>query len=75
MTSCLYEGTLRQDTEVRHEYVATLKKEVFKKFFHILKNSGTALLRINNQALLEMNFNYDKCPLINVCLETPSRSI
>ena len=48
MTSCLYEGTLRQDTEVRHEYVATLKKEVFKKFFHILKNSGTALLRINN---------------------------
>jgi hypothetical protein len=75
VTSCLYEGTLRNDTEEKHEYITTLKKEVFKKFFSVLKNPGHAKLKINNEALAEMQFFYEKCPYLNVIQETASRSI
>ncbi|MFN9897534.1 MAG: hypothetical protein ACK55Z_01800, partial [bacterium] len=71
----MYEGTLRNDTEEKQEYTTNLKKEVFKKFFQVLKNPGHAKLRINNQALIEMQFVYEKCPYLTVIQETASRSI
>jgi hypothetical protein len=48
VSSSLYAGTLRNPSDEKQEYVTTLKKDVFKKFFHVLKNSGQAKLRINN---------------------------
>lgn len=75
VSSCFYEGYLKNDTEEKQEYTSTLKKEVFKKFFQVLKNPGHAKLRINNQALVEMEFVYDKCQYMKVILETASRSI
>jgi hypothetical protein len=75
VSSSLYAGILRNPSDEKQEYVTTLKKDVFKKFFHVLKNSGQAKLRINNQALMEMEFSYDKCAYITVVLETASRSI
>jgi len=73
--SSLYQGTLRNDTEEKHEYTTTLKKDVFKRFFQIMKNSGHANLRINNQGVMEMLFVYEKCQYLNIVLETASRSI
>ena len=60
---------------MQQEYVTTFKKEVFLKFFHALKLSGAANLKITNAAKLEMEFKYDKSPSISVVQEVASRVI
>jgi hypothetical protein len=53
-----------------------LKKEVFAKFFSILKiTPGSAVLKVDHKKNLEMEYTIDKCPNIRVIMETPSRTI
>jgi len=40
VTNRQFDGKLRDSTEVKQEYTATLKKEVFLKFFNVLKMPG-----------------------------------
>ena len=61
---------------MKGKYKVDLKKEVFAKFFSILKiNPGTAVLKLDDKKTLEMEYTVEKCPNIKVILETPSRSI
>eukprot|EP00347_Sterkiella_histriomuscorum_P007817 403347449 len=62
-------------SEMKGKYKVCLKKEIFQKFFSILKISGSAVLKINHKEILEMEYTLDKCPYIQVIFETPSRSI
>lgn len=69
-----FDGTLVDRANERQEYRATLKKDVFLKFFAPLKMAGNAQMKISDQSLLEMEYNYEKCPYISVVSETASRA-
>ena len=73
VTNKHFEGRLRDNTEEQHEYVTALKKEVFLKFFAILKQPGYALMKVTGNAKMEMEFTWDKSPSITVVQEVASR--
>jgi len=75
VTNKHFEGRLRDNTEEQHEYTTVLKKEVFLKFFSILKQPGYALMKVTNNAKMEMEFTWDKSPSITVVQEVASRVI
>lgn len=61
---------------MKGKYKVDLKKEVFSKFFSVLKiTPGTAILKMDHKKTLEMEYTVDKCSNIKVIVETPSRSI
>ena len=61
---------------MKGKYKVDLKKEVFAKFFSVLKiNPGSAVLKLDHKKNLEMEYTIEKCPNIRVIVETPSRSI
>jgi hypothetical protein len=60
---------------MKGKYKITLKKEVFIKFFNILKIPGSAFAKIDDKEMLELEYSIDKCAFIKVILETPCRSI
>lgn len=66
VTNRHFEARLHDNTTQREDYLVTLKKETLLKFFHILKQPGFALMRINHNAQMELNFTYEKCPHIQV---------
>ena len=70
-----FSGIYSDETNMRGKYKVDLKKEVFSKFFSVLKiTPGTAVMKIDNKKNLEMEYTIDKCPYIKVIVETPSRS-
>ena len=61
---------------MRGKYKIDLKKEVFAKFFSVLKiTPGSAVMKIDDKKNLEMEYTVEKCPNIRVIVETPSRSV
>jgi hypothetical protein len=61
---------------MRGKYKVDLKKEVFAKFFSVLKiTPGSAVMKIDDKKNLEMEYTVEKCPNIRVIVETPSRSV
>jgi hypothetical protein len=76
VTNRNFSGIYAEETNMRGKYKVHLKKDVFTKFFSVLKiNPGTAVMKIDHKKLLEMEYTVDKCPNIKVILETPSRSL
>ena len=76
VTNRAFQGIHTDETHVRTKYKVDLKKEVFTKFFSVLKiTPGTAVMKIDHKKQLEMEYTIDKCPHIRVIVETPSRSI
>jgi|LauGreDrversion4_2_1035121.scaffolds.fasta_scaffold315682_3 hypothetical protein len=76
VTNRAFTGIYADETNIRGKYKVDLKKEVFSKFFSVLKiTPGTAVLKLDHKKNLEMEYTVDKCPHIKVIVETPSRSI
>jgi hypothetical protein len=76
VTNRAFTGIYADETHIRGKYKVDLKKEVFSKFFSVLKiTPGTAVLKLDHKKNLEMEYTVDKCPHIKVIVETPSRSI
>ena len=76
VTNKCFGGIFASDRATRTKYKVDLKKEVFSKFFSVLKiTPGTAVLKIDHKKTFEMEYTIDKCPNIKVIVETPSRSI
>lgn len=75
VTNRHFEARLRDNTAQRPDYVVTLKKDTLLKFFGVLKQPGFALLRIDHNAKMEMNFTCERCPNISVVQEVASRQI
>eukprot|EP00351_Strombidinopsis_sp_SopsisLIS2011_P005824 CAMPEP_0116878720 /NCGR_PEP_ID=MMETSP0463-20121206/10465_1 /TAXON_ID=181622 /ORGANISM="Strombidinopsis sp, Strain SopsisLIS2011" /LENGTH=139 /DNA_ID=CAMNT_0004527213 /DNA_START=497 /DNA_END=916 /DNA_ORIENTATION=+ len=83
VTNKPYQGTYNipedADANVIHKiqskdtYEATLKKEAFVKFFQVLKMQGQAVIGINDQAKLQMEYTIERCPYVSVHLETAPR--
>ena len=62
-------------SNIKEKYKIVLKKEVLNKLFLVLKQPGWAQIRIDNQSIIELNYNLEKCPYIQVTLEAASRAI
>jgi hypothetical protein len=76
VTNRAFQGIYSDETNMRGKYRVDLKKEVFAKFFSVLKiTPGSAVLKIDDKKNLEMEYTIEKCPNIKVIVETPSRSI
>lgn len=76
VTNRSFQGLYADATNMKGKYKVDLKKEVFSKFFSVLKISpGTAALKLDHKKTLEMEYTVDKCPHIRVIVETPSRSM
>ena len=76
VTNRSFQGIYADETNMKGKYKIDLKKEVFSKFFSVLKiTPGTAVMKIDHKRNLEMEYTVDKCPHIKVMVETPSRSI
>ena len=59
--------------ELKSKYKVSLKKEVFLKFFMILKLQGQGLIKMNHKQIIEMEYTLDKCPFLSLVLETAAR--
>jgi len=70
-----FQATYNEVSDMKEKYKITLKKEVFLKFFSVLKLPGSCFMKINHNSMLEINYSLEKCPFINVLMETPSRKI
>jgi hypothetical protein len=53
----------------------SLKKEVFMKFFMILKLAGSGLVKMNHKSLIEMEYTLEKCPYLSLVVETGARTV
>ena len=73
VTNKHFEARLRENTDELNEYTTTLKKDVFLKFFSVLKQPGYSLMKVSNNAKLEMDFTWEKNPSISVVQEVASR--
>ena len=73
VTNKHFEGRLKDQTNELNEYMTTMKKEVFLKFFSILKQPGYALFKVSNNAKLEMDFTWEKNSSVTVVQEVASR--
>lgn len=62
-------------SNMKEKYNITLKKDVFMKFFSVLKLPGQSAMKINHNNLIEMDYVLEKCPFISVTLETSARNI
>lgn len=60
VTNKNFDGLMRDHTDSQAEYATTLRKEVFLKFFSILKQPGYVALKMNHNAKLEMDFTWEK---------------
>ena len=52
-----------------------MKKDVFVKFFSILKLAGWGYIKVNHKEIIEMQYTLDKCPFLSLTLETAARTI
>lgn len=76
VTNRNFSGIYADETNMKGKYKVDLKKEVFTKFFSVLKiTPGSAVLKIDHKKTLEMEYTVDKCPHIKVIVETPSRNL
>ena len=76
VTNRSFQGIYADETNMKGKYKVDLKKEVFAKFFSVLKiTPGSAVLKLDDKKNLEMEYTVEKCPNIKVIVETPSRSI
>ena len=75
VTNKHFEGRLRDNADEQNEYVTTLRKDVFQRFFSILKQPGYALMKVTNNAKMEMDFTWDRSPCISVVQEVASRAL
>ena len=75
VTNRHFNGRLKDQTNELNAYMTVMKKEVFLKFFSILKQPGYALFKVSNNAKLEMDFTWDKNPSVTVVQEVASRNI
>ena len=74
VTKC-YPAKAKEETDIRTKYEVHLKKEVFNKFFQILKLGGQGLMKMNYEERIEMEYTLDKCPFLSLVLETAARTI
>ena len=70
-----FSANFNDSSNMKAKYNITLKKEVFQKFFSVLKLQGQSAIKINHNNLIEMEYVLEKCPFITVTLETPARNI
>jgi len=75
VTNRRFDGALRDKDNEKAEYRAMVKKDVFQKFFVPLKMHGSAVMKVSDMALMEMEYSFEKCPFISVVTETASRAI
>lgn len=68
-----YPAKPKDQSEIRSKYKVSLKKDVFLKFFMILKLSGSGLIKLNHKQVIEMEYTLDKCPFLSLVLETGAR--
>ena len=70
-----FDASFNEISDMKEKYKVTLKKEVFMKFFSVLKLPGQCVVKISHNSLIEMDYSLEKCPFINVLLEVPARNI
>ena len=75
VTNKHFEGQVRDQASEQSAYITVLPKQVFIKFFAILKQPGYCLMKINHGAKMEMDFTWDKSPAIRVVQEVASHAI
>ncbi len=75
VTNKNFDAQFTDVSNIRDVYSLFLKKEVFIKFFSILKLPGAAAIRANHKEMLEMEYTLDKCHNITVILITPARDV
>ena len=73
VTNRSYPAKAKENTDIRAKYKVALKKEVFLKFFQILKLGGQGLMKMNHKEVIEMEYTLDKCPFLSLVLETTAR--
>ena len=54
---------------------SSLKKEVFMKFFMILKLAGYGVIKLNHKQIIEMEYTLEKCPYLSLVVETGARTV
>lgn len=65
-----YPAKPKEEGEAAREYKVKLKKEVFSKFFSVLKLAGQGLVKVNNQESIELEYTIERCPHLSLVLET-----
>ena len=63
------------EQEEQKQYKVKLKKEVFMKFFSIVKLPGQGLIKINDKESIEMEYTVERCPYLSLVLETAARTV
>ena len=76
VTNRTFSGIYADETNMKGKYKVEMKKEVFAKFFSVLKiTPGTAVMKVDDRSKVEIEYTVEKCPNIKVIVETPSRHI
>mmetsp|Transcript_31677 Transcript_31677/g.48480 ORF Transcript_31677/g.48480 Transcript_31677/m.48480 type:complete len:84 (+) Transcript_31677:673-924(+) len=59
-----------KSSDTKDHYKVELNREIFSKFFQVLKIQGQGLIKVNNQDCIEMEYTLDKCSYLSLLLET-----
>ena len=71
VTNRAFTGIYADETNIRGKYKVDLKKEVFSKFFSVLKiTPGTAVLKLDHKKNLEMEYTVDTVSYTHLTLPT-----
>ena len=60
VTNRCFPAKPKDQTEIRSKYKVSLKKEVFIKFFMILRLAGQGLIKMNHKQVIEMEYTLEK---------------
>lgn len=63
------------ESSFKDSYQVSLKKEIFAKFFQILKLQGSATIKLNHKEMIEMNYTIEKNNHLMLLLETSARIV
>lgn len=73
VTSRTYVATFKLETDPKEEYHCQLKKEIFTKFFSLLKLGGNGTIGISPGELMDFEFNTEKNTFFTINLEVGCR--
>ena len=75
VASRTYVATFSNETDPSEEYHCQLKKEIFIKFFSLLKLGGSGNIGLTSNQLMDFEFNTEKNPFFTINLEVACREI
>ena len=71
--SARFTGPEDKPKNMRPKYKIPLKKEIFLRFFQVLKLGGSAMLKVNHCNMIEMAYTLEKNNHLQLVLETAAR--